>query len=130
VNLDVSTKEGYDIATALRGPDVGCSALKHIITGWIRGQCGVFYGDSWVRTDKVSDAMILRAKAEVDRLYKHPPTRMGMYHWVRHAALAVDHLDADHWLREFTHALKNLMGDCTKENLNNVLGWLDAYERF
>lgn len=127
MNLDVSTKKGYDIATALRGPDVGCFALKYIITGWVREQCGVSSKHTWVRTIEVGEGNMLRAKGEVNHLYKHVPTRVGMRHWARHAALAVDHLNADHWLRELTHLLKDLTQVCTKENLDNVLGWLDNY---
>lgn len=129
MKLDVSTEIGYDIAAALRGPDVGFPTLKYIVTGWIRAQVGVSRG--WVRrTEELNEATLLRARAEVKHLYAHVPTRVGMRHWVLHATLAIDHLDADHWLQEFTHSLKDLMEHPTEESLGNVIGWLDAYAKY
>lgn len=47
--LDVTTQEGYDIACALRGPDMSALAtLKKVLTGRLRNLMGVLSRDSSV----------------------------------------------------------------------------------
>jgi len=128
MNLDVSTREGYAIATALRGPDKDYTTLKWIITGWIRNKCGV-PSDSGVRvrTERLTDKTILRAKAEVNRLFGDKSDRVVIRHWVLHAIGAINHLGRNRWLWNLTQTLMDMMICCTQTNKENVLWWLDHY---
>ena len=130
MNLDVSTKEGYLLATAMRGPDVQYLKLKYIITGWIRAQCGVTHGNCVVRDRELTERNILRAKAEVDQLYTDYPARVAMRHWSGHAYSAIRLFPKSvyqDWLASFTRALHSMLIAPNEVSRARVHDWLDAY---
>lgn len=63
--IDLSTQKGYDIACAMRGPDVDLPALKWVFTARIRHLCGV-KSNVWVR-DKPLSSWTLVGTKEITR---------------------------------------------------------------
>ena len=130
MNLDVSTKEGYLLATAMRGPDVQYLKLKYIITGWIRAQCGVTYGNCSVRNRELTKSDVCRAKEEVDQLYADHHARPAMKHWTGHAFSAIRQFPKSvyqDWLSGFTRALHAMLLVPNVVLKARVHDWLDNY---
>jgi len=130
--LDINTKEGYDIAAALRGPDQSYPNLKYIITGWIRGRLNLAHCGCQVRHGELTSHDVNMAKGEVEHLFACPHQHRAMIHWVMHARLAIG------WLRgindpvgrrerELTHELIGMLRHPTKRNKARVLGCLDLW---
>lgn len=132
--LDINTKEGYDIAAALRGPDQDYPKLKYIITGWIRAKVGMAKSNNGiVRRRDLTPQDIREAGREVERLYGYDHHHRAMLHWVQHATLAV------RWLRprltsavgrrerELTRELTGMLRHPTKGNKDRVLRLLDDW---
>lgn len=132
MNVDLSTKMGYLLACALRGPDLGYSTLKYILTGWLRQQCGVFYGDSVVRTKALSKNDVLLAKGEVSCIFNTPDHHLAMYHWSEHVSLALGELGykrGDLWLANLAWLLGVMLRNPTQENRLSVHKCLDAIHK-
>jgi len=135
--LDINTKEDYDLATALRGPDLQYPKLKYIITGWIRGQLNlVHHCFCQVRHGELTAHDVNMAKGEVEHLFACPHQHSAMYHWLRHAASAIV------WLRdsrtdpvgrreeELIHALIGMIrhpANVITKNKERVLRYLDDW---
>lgn len=118
--VDLSTRKGYDIACALRGPDVGLLGLKWILTARLRFMIGVSRdtGGDIRDTQPISDwfthRMYKKANEDIEFLerldgtvrtgnyfrYTNPDDPMYMYwkvqcgilHWLRHVLDALDHI--------------------------------------
>lgn len=114
--IDLRTKRGYDIATALVGSGTeGFPILKWLITGSIRAACGVDSRICNIRLGKVGEKLSPftrdRLLSEVRRLRCQLPKdrTLGdvMNHWVGHAVEAMNSLPSlrDTWERDFTVVL-------------------------
>jgi len=137
--LDITTKEGYDLATALRGPDQDYPKLKYIVTGWIRGKLNLVTTVCQaitvyqVRHGELTPHDVDMAKEEVKHLFACPHQHGAMLHWASHATQAI------RWLRpsltspvgrrerELTHELIGMLRHSTKRNKARVLGCLDNW---
>lgn len=96
--LDVSTKEGYDIACALRGPDYrNISGLKWLFTSRLRSFVGVNEDSGgWVRGGRTLIAVSrLSITEDLDRLQSlyEGLTWDEILHWLAHTQDAFDALD-------------------------------------
>jgi len=131
MNLDVSTEEGYILASAVRGPDLEYPALKHIVTAWIRGRCGVTHPACVVRVEALNKTNIADARKEVDSLTPLGTESDAMGHWVDHASGAIDILDdlTEEWLwmSRFVSRLASLLINPSTANKARVHRCLDAY---
>ena len=130
MKLDVSTKEGYLLATAMRGPDVQYLKLKYIITGWIRAQCGVTYEYCTVRANTLTEEDIREAKEEVDQLCKDYHARPAMHHWLRHMTNSVEMFPSSAyqgWLARFIRCLFGVVCHQTEASKALVYKCLDDY---
>lgn len=133
MNINLGTKEGYDLVAAIRGPDQAYPFLKHIITGWIRYKLGVSACDCHVRCEELTTSDILCAKREVYHLCECKHHHCAMLHWVMHTSLAIK------WLRpcatspvgrrerDLAHDLTGMMRNPSPENRDRVLECLDAW---
>jgi len=131
--LDINTREGYDLATALRGPDLQYPKLKYIITGWIRGMLNLAINGCQVRHGELTSHDVNMAKGEVEHLFACPHHHRAMIHWAYHATLAIK------WLRdsptgpvgrrerELTHELIGMLRHPTSRNKDRVLRHLDDW---
>jgi len=129
VKVDLSTRKGYLLACALRGPDLVYPKLKYILTGWLRQQFGVSYGDSVVRTKALSKTDILLAKGEVSCIFNTPDHHLAMYHWSEHVSLALKELGyepGELWLASLAWLLGVMLRNPTHENRLNVHKCLDT----
>lgn len=118
--LDVSTQGGYDVACALRGPDISLRGLKWVLTARLRCLVGVSMnlgGD--IRDARVpslvAQAMYRQANEDIEfikhlasvvsrasnYLALYDPDRpmniwwvvqRGVLHWLSHVLRALDHL--------------------------------------
>jgi len=116
--IDLCTKRGYSIATALAGNGTeGFPILKWLITGSIRAACGVDKRACQVRLggigEKLSPFTRNRLLSEVRqlrrRLVRDLTLRNVMDHWVAHAIGAMNNLPTlrNTWERGFAIALSN-----------------------
>ena len=137
MKLDINTKNGYILATALRGPDANYRALKWIITGWIRAQCIASARYSMVRRSMLNKQDIINAKSAVTELYQqlwdYKPLQRIMLHWVMHCSQAIELLGngdkESRWLLCFLVALGALLRNPSLYKVEEVHRWLDNYQR-
>jgi len=131
VKVDLSTKRGYILAAAVRGPDLEYPALKHVVTAWIRGKCGVVHPACVVRVVALSKTNIADARKEVDSLIPLGTESDAMGHWVDHASGAIDELgdftEEWLWVRRFVSRLGSVLINPSTANKARVHRCLDAY---
>jgi hypothetical protein len=94
MKLNITTPEGYDVACALRGPDIhNTDRLKWALTCRIRHLAGVKHNDTPSRASRLNlsdaEAVLLEAK----RL--NPNTHSSVYHYLDHVRSAARHLRAE-----------------------------------
>ena len=103
MKLDVSTVEGYNIACALRAPDLrGSHYLGVMITCPIRKRCNTAYSPPYNR--QITDHHITEA-AKAIQMCEH----VGLAHWLRFCHDAAQHLGMDA-LTSATAKLLKLLG--------------------
>lgn len=107
--IDLSTERGYDIACAMRGPDIevpGSGALKIVVTGRIRALAGAgpVYGVVRHRHISIDTAGALCAYLPAMR------ATPGLMHYLGHALRAADHLGA--------HDLGKLIGRLAYDSMD------------
>jgi len=129
MNLDVSTRKDYIIATALTGSGIqALTPLKRFITGEIRRACGVpsECGGPLVR-DRPTDIEAVRRHVHWlhTRVKEHRFLRQAVVHWVTHARRALVELGEDDcWLFRFVHLLGELVYN---PHRNGVLEGIDKH---
>lgn len=135
MKVDLSTETGYIIATALRGPDAAFPGLKYVITGWIRGKCGVASASSaycTVRCTKLTDGDIANARHDLDDLYQDRELYHVVTHWTRHSYQAIELLcDGDvekRWLLNFLAKLETSLKHPNPQNKAKVHKCLYTYK--
>lgn len=111
MKLDVSTREGYDIAVALGGSGIHkLPTLKRLITGSIRRVCKVDSDHCVLYQGSPQDQINLQREILWLR-YELPgntPLCEVALHWMGHAIWAMNALPQFRgtWIREFTRALE------------------------
>lgn len=94
--LDVSTKRGYDIATALRGLDlVFARALKYVLAARIRWLVGTDSDWGWVREHPLSNNarwVTVGLKEELEQLLESDAYTGALRHYLMHTMEACHHL--------------------------------------
>jgi len=108
MKLDISTREGYNVATALIGPGTyNLSTLKELVTGEIRRVCKVSPGpltrDGLIDTEALRRETLWLHNAVVRNVH----LRTIMTHWLSHACAGLIELgcEHDHWLHRFVFLL-------------------------
>lgn len=100
--LDVSTKEGYDIACALRGPDIDLPGLKALFTARLRALIGIKPVTVWTRDRSLSsvrqplvgdsDETTWRWLELIDQEIDRSVGDLGINHWLVHLNVAFNTL--------------------------------------
>jgi len=83
MKIDISTTDGYDVATALRGPDFSAPNLKEVFTARIRSACGVELSYAVSRDYPVRAQVVGLALLEVKEAQ-----REDLCHYLAHARTA------------------------------------------
>jgi hypothetical protein len=96
VNLDISTREGYAIATALRGPDDEGHRAKALFTGVIRGLVMVttdlYMSPAHNLFIGASNGAFVNTVEHARTLKFDTPVKVTL-HFIQHARTAFFHLD-------------------------------------
>lgn len=140
--LDVTTREGYDIACALRGPDLPrLEFLKFLLVGRLRGLIGVKYTHGCFVQEKLPAvgrireaqgewAAFWRWKGRIgDKLIENRHVRdyivRALTHWASHLSLAFKTLQIIQPSDEvsFLYDIANALRDDT----DSVIGKLESY---
>jgi len=131
VNVDLSTDRGYTLATALRGPDAAYTILKYIVTGWLRSKCGASSTRCIVRSTRLDEGDIARARWEVGDLRENKSLYGPMIHWLIHSRDAISGIRGDdpegRWLMDFIQALVFMLRVPSNETQAQVFRLLYAY---
>ena len=136
MNLDASTRMGYDIAAALVGSGVyQIPTLKQLITWSVREACGITHCNTWVGKlgTKPRDfhrlrLLVVEVKWLRHRLREDPTLRIVVHRWLTHAVRGMENLIPLRytWLCEFTTALEVATGIANYHAYDN--DWKEAWD--
>jgi len=85
MKIDLSSLNGYTIASAIRGPDFRCSPLKFILTGPIRHMAGAPCNTRSCSLGSLNDVELTRWATEIT----HALNEKGIHHYLSHCQRAL-----------------------------------------
>lgn len=98
MKIDLSTEEGYDLAAAVRGPDIRtleASFLKELFTAFIRGHLGISSEYGWSRKEgEFPKRSLSWYNRSIEDVFSFAVNNEAMNHYIAHVLCALNHINS------------------------------------